>query len=97
MEILKVEDLYKNFGGLQILQGISFSVKAGERLALIGPNGAGKTTLFNVLGGQLPASAGQDLSIRERDYNAGSREPSASRPGPLIPVEQPLLQSLAAG
>jgi branched-chain amino acid transport system ATP-binding protein len=59
MEILRVEGLHKNFGGLQILQGISFSVKAGERLALIGPNGAGKTTLFNVLGGQLPASAGR--------------------------------------
>ncbi len=59
MEILKVEDLYKNFGGLQILHGISFSVKAGEKLALIGPNGAGKTTLFNVLGGQLPASRGR--------------------------------------
>ncbi len=59
MEILKVEDLHKNFGGLQILHGISFSVKAGEKLALIGPNGAGKTTLFNVLGGQLPASGGR--------------------------------------
>jgi len=59
MEILKVEDLYKNFGGLQILHGISFTVKAGEKLALIGPNGAGKTTLFNVLGGQLPASGGR--------------------------------------
>ena len=59
MEILRVENLSKNFGGLQALEGLSFSVEAGEKLAIIGPNGAGKTTLFNVLGGQLPASAGR--------------------------------------
>jgi branched-chain amino acid transport system ATP-binding protein len=59
MAILSVKDLHKNFGGLQILQGISFDVEPGEKLALIGPNGAGKTTLFNVLGGQLPSSRGQ--------------------------------------
>jgi len=41
------------------LRKVSFSVKAGEKLAIIGPNGAGKTTLFNVLGGQLTATAGQ--------------------------------------
>jgi branched-chain amino acid transport system ATP-binding protein len=58
MEILRVEGLSKNFGGLKILQEISFTAEAGEKLALIGPNGAGKTTLFNVLGGQLPASGG---------------------------------------
>ena len=58
MDILRVEDLYKSFGGLHILKGVSFSVEAGERLALIGPNGAGKSTLINVLGGQLPASSG---------------------------------------
>lgn len=59
MNILKVEKLSKNFGGLQILQDISFTVSAGEKLALIGPNGAGKSTLLNVIGGQLTASRGE--------------------------------------
>jgi branched-chain amino acid transport system ATP-binding protein len=58
MEILRVTDLSKQFGGLQILHGINFSASAGEKIALIGPNGAGKSTLFNVLGGQLSASGG---------------------------------------
>ena len=59
MKILKVENLCKNFGGLQILNGVSFNVETGDKLALIGPNGAGKSTLLNVLGGQLPASSGR--------------------------------------
>jgi branched-chain amino acid transport system ATP-binding protein len=58
MEILKVEQITKSFGGLKILQGISFSVEAGKKLALIGPNGAGKSTLLNVIGGQLDATSG---------------------------------------
>ncbi len=57
--VLKVENLSKNFGGLQILDGLSFSVSQGERRAVIGPNGAGKTTLFNVITGELSASSGQ--------------------------------------
>lgn len=56
--ILRIEGLSKSFGGLQVLQDISFSVEAGEKIAIIGPNGAGKTTLFNLLGGQLSATGG---------------------------------------
>ena len=59
MPVLLVEGLSKSFGGLQVLQDISFSVEAGEKIAIIGPNGAGKTTLFNVLGGQLEATGGR--------------------------------------
>ncbi|MDA8186815.1 MAG: ABC transporter ATP-binding protein [Dehalococcoidales bacterium] len=58
MEALKVEKLYKNFGGLQAINGISLKVEEGERRAIIGPNGAGKTTLFNLISGELKPSAG---------------------------------------
>lgn len=59
MEVLRTERLSKNFGGVQALKDISFTVEAGERLVIIGPNGAGKTTLFNLLTGLESATAGR--------------------------------------
>ena len=47
MAELEVEDLGLRFGGLTVLEGLSFAVEAGELFALIGPNGAGKTSAFN--------------------------------------------------
>lgn len=66
MEILKVEELALNFGGLQVLQNINFSVQQKEKVALIGPNGAGKTTLLNVLTGLIRPMAGK-VTLLERD------------------------------
>jgi branched-chain amino acid transport system ATP-binding protein len=59
MEILRIENLNKNFDGIDVLHDVSFEVHQGERLLIIGPNGAGKTTLFNVIGGQLPPTSGK--------------------------------------
>jgi len=61
MEVLRVENLNKQFGGIHATRNVSFNVEEGEHLAIIGPNGAGKTTLFNLLGGQLTASSGKIL------------------------------------
>ena len=49
--ILKVENLYKHFGGIAALDGVSFEVAASTITGLIGPNGSGKSTLFNVVSG----------------------------------------------
>lgn len=59
MNALRVEGLSKTFGGVQALRDVSFCAEVGERLVIIGPNGAGKTTLFNVIHGQMPATAGE--------------------------------------
>jgi len=59
MEILNVMNVSKHFGGVQVLQDISFSVSDGEKLAIIGPNGAGKTTLLNLVSGQLLPTRGR--------------------------------------
>src|SRR3546814_3485522 len=58
MSLLKVSGLSKIFGGNKAVDAIDFTLEPGELLALIGPNGAGKSTTFNMVGGQLPASAG---------------------------------------
>ena len=59
--LLQVQDLCKSFGGVQAVCGVSFSLQAGELLALIGPNGAGKSTTFNMVGGQLAPDTGRVL------------------------------------
>ena len=61
MSLLTVSGLGKSFGGVRAVDGIDFSVAAGELLALIGPNGAGKSTTFNMVNGQLRADAGSIL------------------------------------
>lgn len=61
MTALQVNDLRKSFGGLNVIQSVTFKVEPGERRLLLGPNGAGKTTLFNLIAGDLRASAGQIL------------------------------------
>jgi branched-chain amino acid transport system ATP-binding protein len=59
VKLLTVDQVTKNFGGLQALDQISLEIEPGEMVAVIGPNGAGKTTLFNVLTGFLPPDQGQ--------------------------------------
>lgn len=55
---LRVTDLNKNFGGLQVLKDVNFEVNGPELIGLIGPNGAGKTTLTNILDGAIKPSSG---------------------------------------
>ena len=52
MSALQVDNLFKNYAGVQALKGLSFEVAPGECVALIGPNGAGKSTCFACLAGQ---------------------------------------------
>jgi branched-chain amino acid transport system ATP-binding protein len=56
--LLVLENLSKSYGEFRAVKEVSFSLNAGELLALIGPNGAGKTTCFNMLMGQIPPTSG---------------------------------------
>jgi ABC-2 type transport system ATP-binding protein len=64
---LFLDNVVKTYGSIRAVDGVSFSVAAGEFVALLGPNGAGKTTLFQLLSGLfLPDSGrveimGQDM------------------------------------
>ncbi|MDJ0634379.1 MAG: amino acid ABC transporter ATP-binding protein [Xenococcaceae cyanobacterium MO_188.B29] len=48
-EVVRVEDLSKSFGSLQVLQGISTTISKGEVVAIIGPSGSGKSTFLRCL------------------------------------------------
>ncbi len=58
-EVLRVENISKEFPGVKAVDSVSFSLMKGEILALIGENGAGKSTLSQILGGVYRPDAGQ--------------------------------------
>lgn len=64
---LVLKKVSKNFGDLQALKGISFSLKKGEIIGLLGPNGAGKSTLMRILTGFYTKWKGE-ASFFEKDY-----------------------------
>jgi ATP-binding cassette subfamily F protein uup len=57
-KIVDVKELRKAFGGRTLFEGLSFSLKAGDRIGVVGPNGMGKTTLMRILMGLEPPDAG---------------------------------------
>jgi urea transport system ATP-binding protein len=64
--ILCVEDLTVSFSGFKALNGLNFSIQAGELRVVIGPNGAGKTTLLDVITGKVRPTSGR-VFFRGRD------------------------------
>lgn len=73
--LLVLDKISKSFGGLKVIDDVSFSVLAGSRTALIGPNGAGKTTLFNLISGVYPIDAGR-VVLNEKEL---TRVPAQKR------------------
>ena len=71
--MLKVKNLYKNFGNIIAVDGINFEVKRGEVFGLLGPNGAGKSTTISIISTLIPPTKGEILfegeSIFENSKN----------------------------
>jgi len=57
--LLEVRDLWVGYGGEAVVRGVSFSVSAGQIVALVGPNGAGKTTIAKTIAGLLTPMRGE--------------------------------------
>jgi branched-chain amino acid transport system ATP-binding protein len=69
MSLLATKDLTIRFGGHVAVNAVTCAFQPGTLTAIVGPNGAGKTTYFNLISGQLKASAGQ-VTLNGRDLSA---------------------------
>ena len=66
-----VNDLRKNYGGIEAVRGVSFEIGAGEIFGLLGPNGAGKTTTVEILEGYRSRDGGSVTVLGEDPARAG--------------------------
>lgn len=58
IEMIKVRDIVKRFGNLEVLHGVSLDIADGEIVSIVGASGAGKSTLLQIMGSLLPADSG---------------------------------------
>jgi len=91
--MIEAEDLRKKYGDRVALDGVSFSVNAGEIVGLLGPNGAGKTTTLSILSGVIAPNSGR-ASIASHDL---ATEPRVARRSlGLVPQSLALYPTLTA-
>ena len=57
--MIKVSNIHKRFGDLEVLKGVSLDVREGEIVSIVGASGAGKTTLLQIIGTLLSADGGE--------------------------------------
>lgn len=57
--MLSLSNIRRSFGAKSVLNGVSFTVREGDRAALLGSNGAGKSTLLNIIAGQIRQDEGE--------------------------------------
>ena len=88
MPLLTLNNITMNYGQRRILDGVSFRVNKGDRIAFIGDNGAGKSTLFKIIKGVLTPDDGEVIlhgntiagylsqNMDEQDLSGASLKPS---------------------
>ena len=91
MSLLRVQSVWKSFGGVQAVSGVDFEVRPGELACIIGPNGAGKTTFLRQLTTELRPTAG---SVRVFGVDAVAEPERAKRAMGITPQEAGLFDRL---
>jgi D-xylose transport system ATP-binding protein len=85
--LLVLDNITKNYGAIEALKGISFSIGKGEVVALLGDNGAGKSTLVKIIAGGLEATSGKML-FEGKEFHA--RTPAEGKAAGIETVYQDL-------
>jgi len=98
MSLLEMKDIVKEFPGVRALDGVSFTLEAGEFHSLVGENGAGKSTLMKVLSGVYPTGTyeGEILIDDQRQDFRGIRD-SENAGVAIIFQELSLVKELTVG
>lgn len=84
--MLQCVDLFKSFGGVPVLKGVSLELTAGTVTALAGENGAGKSTMLKIASGQLKADRGEVL-VRGEHLTAGDTKSAHRLQVAIVPQE----------
>ncbi|NWF69444.1 MAG: ABC transporter ATP-binding protein [Chloroflexi bacterium] len=71
--VIECDSVVKQFGALKAIDGLTFSVEAGEVFGMLGPNGAGKTTMVRLINGLLAASGGRLRTLGFDPITQGDR------------------------
>ena len=82
--VIQVRDLAVEVGGKLLAEGISFDVRARDKVGLVGRNGAGKTSLFKTVGGALPPKSGTVTVVGGLGYL--SQDPRSDDVAPGTPA-----------
>jgi ATP-binding cassette subfamily F protein 3 len=96
--MLQVSNIIMSYGDQVILDHVSFTVNAGERLGLVGPNGCGKTTLLDIIGGRLAPDSGS-VRFTKPDVRLGYLEqaltykPSQTVGQAIVTAQRPLAEA----
>ncbi|KPD23921.1 ATP-binding cassette ATPase Uup [Idiomarina zobellii] len=77
MSLLRVQDAHLAFGADAILDGVDFTVEAGERICLVGRNGAGKSTLLKTIDGEVTLDSGSVQWIGDTKVSRLPQDPPA--------------------
>ena len=93
--VLKISNISKSFGKVEVLKNISFEVKKGEVHAILGANGAGKSTLMKIIGGVQKQSSG-DLYYKDKKVMFNSPNEAQKQGINIIYQELSLIPTLTA-
>ena len=91
--MLTVDQLRKDYGGLQAVKGVSFSVEKGESFSLLGPNGAGKSTIIHMISGLFKPTAGY---IKLNEIDVVNNPKHAQKRIGVVPQDIALYQTMSA-